>query len=46
MHVTVGTLFLIFCLGRQFVAASTKKTSDVLNCGFTSQQHLGFEAAA
>lgn len=46
MHVTVGTLFLIFCLGRHFVAAATKNTSDAINCGFTAQQHLGFEAAA
>jgi len=46
MHVTVGTLFLIFCLGRQVVAFATTKNSSAINCGFTSQQHLGFEAAA
>ena len=46
MHVTVGTLFLIFCLVRQVVLNVPHASLSNLDCGFTSQQHLGFEAAA
>jgi heme/copper-type cytochrome/quinol oxidase subunit 3 len=43
LHVTIGTLFLLFCYTRNFLA---RMMIDVLNIGFTSEQHLGFEAAA
>jgi heme/copper-type cytochrome/quinol oxidase subunit 3 len=52
MHVTIGTMFLIFCLFRQVTSATPTNPSvavptvSIPNGGFTAQQHLGFEAAA
>jgi len=50
MHVTVGTIFLLFCLHRYTVVYLTELSKNsqesVENIGFDAKQHLGFEAAA
>ena len=52
-HVTVGTLFLWFCLVRALLAGSNlkenpifKKNKQLLSFNFSAKQHIGFEAAA
>lgn len=52
LHVTIGTIFLTYCLLRVIIEIKThniqnnNKFFKNLNCGFTSSHHFGFEAAA
>lgn len=46
MHVTIGTLFLLYCAARHLLTAKGAGDHSRATFSFTPGHHFGFEAAA